>query len=374
MPRYPAISRTYPLVPLGQPQARLKPRQWRRAAELEGFSPSEALQMSQIVHGEAGYQPGVVQPDPGDGMVGRGGVQATPNAWGADSEAMRYYQKLGGDRAMGNPRKAMRMARFLYEKAGNSFAPWYGTKYLQQNVGNVPSVLRGRRGARAPMMNDSGPKNSLMLTGIPQVEVGSQTDNPVTHLIGIFNRMNEATGLGPSFQSALAPSLNSSSPSVFDPMKYLTQVSSPTPKAPSVGSPGGGKKAKNVNFQPHGGWGGTEGAMRSIFDQYNTGLQITSTKRDNQNPYSGRGSDHDFGNKDAYAIDASNGSQPTPEMDEYAFKVARALGNKDYKKGTPLNWTTTIDGIRYQLIYRGTGAAFGGNHMNHVHLGAKRVG
>lgn len=224
MPRYPAISRTYPLVPLGQPQARLKPRQWRRAAELEGFNPAEALQMSQIVHGEANFQPGVVQPDPGDGMVGRGGAQATPNAWGADSEAMRYYNKLGGDRAMGNPRKAMRMARFLYEKAGNSFSPWYGTKYLQQNVGNVPSVLK--KGARAPGMRGlpESPRSMLKLTGIPQVEVGGSTqeESPTTKLIGIFNRMNQATGLGPQFKSALAPGVDdTSTPSVFDPSSYL---------------------------------------------------------------------------------------------------------------------------------------------------------
>ena len=60
-------------------------------------------------------------------------------------------------------------------------------------------------------------------------------------------------------------------------------------------------------------------------------------------------------------------------MDRYAKEVADALGIA-YKKGTPINKTKTVNGVRYQLIYRGDGAAFGGNHMNHVHLGAKRVG
>lgn len=235
---YAPISRTYPLVPLGQSQRRLRPRQVRRAAELEGFSPAEALQMSQIAHGESDYQPGVVQPDPGDHMVGRGLIQATPNAWGADSEAMKYYNQLGGDKAMGNPRIAMRMAHFLYSKAGNSFSPWYGTKYLQQNVGNVPSVLKPGARAKAPTMNDSGPANSLMLTGTPQVPVGGggSSDNPITNLIGIFNRMNQATGLGPQFTSALAPSVaENPNTQVFNPMDYLKNVKTTPANAPSVG-------------------------------------------------------------------------------------------------------------------------------------------
>lgn len=103
------------------------------------------------------------------------------------------------------------------------------------------------------------------------------------------------------------------------------------------------------------------------------GLKVTSTKRHNANPYSGRNSDHDHGNKNAYAYDLSNGSNPTPEMDRAAFRMARRLGIKDYKMGTPINRTVTKGGVRVQIIYRGTGPAFGGNHMNHVHIGARRV-
>jgi hypothetical protein len=136
----------------------------------------------------------------------------------------------------------------------------------------------------------------------------------------------------------------------------------------------GGGSGGSADLRPTGGYRGTEGPTRALFEAFGTGLQITDTKRHNTNPYSGKRSDHDHGNKDAFAIDASNGSKPTREMDAYAFGVARALGIKGYKRGTPINKSVTVDGIRYQLIYRGTGRAFGGNHMNHVHLGAKRVG
>lgn len=140
---------------------------------------------------------------------------------------------------------------------------------------------------------------------------------------------------------------------------------------PGGGGAGDGKPGSAPS--PKGGYGGTEGAIKSLYSQYGKGLSITSAKRDNTNPYSGSGSDHDHGNKDAFAYDVSDGSQPTPGMDRYAYQVARALGIP-YKKGQPINKTVVRKGIRYQLIYRGAGAAFGGNHMNHVHLGAKRVG
>jgi len=127
-------------------------------------------------------------------------------------------------------------------------------------------------------------------------------------------------------------------------------------------------------LKPGGGYAGSKRPATQIANiGKRLGLQVTSTKRNNTNPYSGSRSDHDVGNKDAYAYDMSNGSKPTPEMDEYAYRAARALGIKGYKRGTPIMRTVTRDGYRYQLIYRGTGAAFGGNHLNHVHLGVKRA-
>lgn len=146
--------------------------------------------------------------------------------------------------------------------------------------------------------------------------------------------------------------------------------------AATIGAPaasGGG-----LDLQPHGGWGGTEGVVKSFGKVASgLGLQAVSEKRNNTNPYSGTGSDHDVSQKRSYATDFSNGSSPTPQMDQFAYDVMHALGFKSYRKGTPINTSqgvATVNGIRYQVIYRGSGAAYGGNHTNHVHVGARRVG
>jgi hypothetical protein len=89
----------------------------------------------QIARGESGLRPRVQQHDPGDGMVGYGLLQMTPNAWGQGSAARHYMEKLGGIQAMADPDKNMAMARFLYKAAGNSFKPWYGTKFLTDRAG-----------------------------------------------------------------------------------------------------------------------------------------------------------------------------------------------------------------------------------------------
>lgn len=142
--------------------------------------------------------------------------------------------------------------------------------------------------------------------------------------------------------------------------------------------PSPGKTKGGPALNAHGHWGGAEGPVVSLFQSFGKplGLSVTSNKRNNTNPYSGKGSDHDYGNKNAYAIDASNGSAPTPEMDEYAYRVMHALGFNNYRKGTPINTSQgvkTINGVQYQVIYRGAGRAFGGDHTNHVHIGAHRV-
>ena len=154
----------------------------------------------------------------------------------------------------------------------------------------------------------------------------------------------------------------------------IAQTMGWTAPAPAAG--GGGDVRSLIH--PHGHWGGSEGPTVALFKALGAplGLQVASNKRHNTNPYSGSRSDHDYGQKSSYAIDASNGSSPTPQMDEYAYRLMHALGFTGYKKGTPINVSqgvTTINGLRFQVIYRGSGAAFGGNHLNHVHLGVRRV-
>lgn len=143
-------------------------------------------------------------------------------------------------------------------------------------------------------------------------------------------------------------------------------------RAAGAGGRGGGGKLK-----PRGGYMGTQGVARDLAAiGFDLGLKTMSTKRHNANPYSGDRSDHDHGNKDAYAYDISNGSAPTPEMDRAAYRIMHRLGFKDYKMGEPINTSRgvrTINGMRIQVIYRGSGAAFGGNHLHHIHVGVKRV-
>lgn len=107
--------------------AQLSPAQVMAIAQSAGL-PGRAFE--QIAHGESSYYPGIQQPDPGDGMVGYGLWQMTPNAWGRDSAAYKHMMGLGGIPAMFNPYKNAQMAKFLYDAAGKSFSPWYGTRYL----------------------------------------------------------------------------------------------------------------------------------------------------------------------------------------------------------------------------------------------------
>lgn len=152
------------------------------------------------------------------------------------------------------------------------------------------------------------------------------------------------------------------------PAKTTTKTTPGSTVAPSSGP-------RPTTLKGGGGYAGTKkpaDTLRDIGTQL--GLQVTSSKRNNTNPHSGSRSDHDNGNKDAFAYDLSNGSSPTPQMDRAAYRIARQLGIKDYKMGTPIMKSVQVGKFRYQLIYRGTGAAFGGNHMNHVHIGVKRAG
>ena len=125
---------------------------------------------------------------------------------------------------------------------------------------------------------------------------------------------------------------------------------------------------------PAGGdWGGTQDALTSLVDPIRSrhGLVVTSTKRDRMNTASGGVSDHWTGSKNSYAWDIGwNGSSPTPAADRAASNIVRALGG-------PRNWgltggvyNVTRNGIRWQVLYR---TNQGGNHYNHIHVGARRA-
>ncbi|MDQ7821216.1 MAG: hypothetical protein RDV48_00340 [Candidatus Eremiobacteraeota bacterium] len=126
-----------------------------------------------------------------------------------------------------------------------------------------------------------------------------------------------------------------------------------------------------ANLSPSGGWAGTENPVKSLVSLAGKGFSVTSAKRGTQMTASGNVSDHYIGNKTAYANDVGWGSStPTASSDSAASRIVQALGG-------PANWgskggvfTKTINGIRYQVLYR---TNVGGNHFNHIHIGAKRV-
>lgn len=82
---------------------------------------------------------------------------------------------------------------------------------------------------------------------------------------------------------------------------------------------------------------------------------------------SGGQSDHGGPPNERWAVDTSNGSSPTPEMDQLARDLAKAFGLKWNGSGMA---NETKGGMRIQMIYR---SMIGGNHFNHVHFGVRKA-
>jgi hypothetical protein len=117
-------------------------------------------------------------------------------------------------------------------------------------------------------------------------------------------------------------------------------------------------------------WGGSHG-IATGFAQIGlgNGLKAVSEKRSRMNTSTGGVSDHWDKNTNSYAYDLSNGSQPTPQMDQSAAQIAAQLGVK--WNGGPLEITKVVNGYRVQVLYR---TNTGGNHFDHIHVGVRRVG
>ncbi len=82
---------------------------------------------------------------------------------------------------------------------------------------------------------------------------------------------------------------------------------------------------------------------------------------------SGGRSDHQGPPDQAWAADMSNGTSPTPEMDQLAEDLAKRF-DLDWK-GSGVA-TGSKKGYRFQMIYR---SMVGGNHYNHVHFGVMKT-
>lgn len=102
------------------------------------------------------------------------------------------------------------------------------------------------------------------------------------------------------------------------------------------------------------GRGMTTGITPEMVEQANArhGSTITGGTSDHQGPPNIR-----------WAVDMSNGTHPTPQMDLLAKELARKFSMKWDGSGLV---TKRVGRYRIQLIYR---TMVGGNHFNHVHLG-----
>jgi len=119
---------------------------------------------------------------------------------------------------------------------------------------------------------------------------------------------------------------------------------------------------------PIGPWGGTQRPVEVLAAL--SGLPVTSTKRTRQTTASGGVSDHWVGCARCYANDLGASA---PAGDAAASRIASAIGGPGYADWGTTGGVLNVErcGIRFQLLWR---TFVGGNHWNHIHIGARRVG
>ena len=120
-----------------------------------------------------------------------------------------------------------------------------------------------------------------------------------------------------------------------------------------------GRPTKAQFLKPGGSWGGSvHPCRRAIRVAEKHKLTVTSRKRS----WGSSGSDHNVAQKRSFAVDLSNGSSPTKEMDRTAYEIAAILGHPQWRSGILNVWQGPV---RAQLIWRTDG------HWNHVHFGVR---
>jgi hypothetical protein len=119
---------------------------------------------------------------------------------------------------------------------------------------------------------------------------------------------------------------------------------------------------------PHGGWGGTQGPVEALAAA--SRLPVVSVKRERRSTTSGGVSDHWLGCAHCFANDL--GTTP-PAGDAPASLIAAAIAGPGYQTWGRTGGVLNVErcGIRFQLLWR---TYVGGNHYNHIHIGARRVG
>jgi hypothetical protein len=119
---------------------------------------------------------------------------------------------------------------------------------------------------------------------------------------------------------------------------------------------------------PAGPWGGTQGPVEALARL--SGLPVVSVKRERRTTASGGVSDHWAGCAECFANDLGT---TAPAGDPTASRIATAIGGPGYADWGSTGGVLNVErcGIRFQLLWR---TFVGGNHWDHIHVGARRVG
>jgi hypothetical protein len=155
----------------------------------------------------------------------------------------------------------------------------------------------------------------------------------------------------------------------------MSPTQSVVPQSPTIGgsvnygalASGGVDSGKLFKGGLGGNWGGS--LDRAVEIQQLAGITPSSQKRSRQMTASGGVSDHWQGSTSSYAMDLP-GAPGDGRTDAAASKIVAALGGPKNWGKTGGNFTTTVGGYRYQVIWRSN---VGGNHYDHIHVGVRKA-
>lgn len=252
------------------------------------------------------------------------------------------------------------VTQFYRELGGNPSQPVLGASYRGPAQG-------GQGGQAAPAVP---PVQSVTPQQLPNPLGGLDTNR----LFGILKAQGNRVLAGKMPSPNYVREMSKLASQIVPRAQANVPTPTPTPTTTPTPAPRGGSAVGP--YRAGGGWGGSEGLIRSIALPAMRGTSLQATgKREQPSPVAGTRSDHYVGNKNAFAYDMSDGSNPTPGMDTVASRIVASLGG-------PRNWgktggnfkkvITSSDGRKWavQVIYR---SQVGGNHNNHVHFGAHLV-
>lgn len=277
----------------------------------------------------------------------------------------------------GNPRDALAVY--------NSGKPWSVSQSYGETRNYVTNILNGYGGRGTVAAGGPGVRAPSAPSGVgaPRTNPTSgpvQLDTDLTRDLGQFTSDTEAAvmrgdwmAVGAMDPTSLANRLGaavsrSSQPSVTAQPAGAHYPGDGHDHGPMEAVPNG--PLKRNALVPHGDWGGAAGPVREL-TKLAKGLVVSSEKRTRRNTASGGVSDHWTGSTQSFARDlAWGGSMPTPTSDIAASRIVEALGGPKNWGKTGGNFVKVVNGIRYQVLYR---TNIGGNHWDHVHIGARRV-